>query len=219
MNPNPQTPEELAAAVRGALESLKRRRPVFHSEPDFQHELGIELRSLGVQNIRMEYPLRVVFHRPDLRLKQGEVRGKQVDMWGDGFAIELKHMHGKFSAVVSEERFMSPRGTNVDDGELRSVWEDVKRIEDLVRHPESPIAYGLVVLLTNRADFWTHPTNSLTYGGNEVRCFPDKGGETVELHSSYAPKWEEWSNLREWPDTKVEMGGVLFRYAIVEVKR
>ena len=124
---NPQTPDELAKTVRGALESLKQNRPVFHTEGDFQCELAVALRWMGMQNVRAEYPLRL------LSGEDGERR--RMDIYADRVAIELKHSTGGFKAIVRDEYFAAAESDNQenDSGVRDDFWKDVQRLEDLAQ--------------------------------------------------------------------------------------
>ena len=54
----------LADLVRHALEELSARRPVFHSDADFQHELAMRIKYHDpTVSIRLERPARLRFHR------------------------------------------------------------------------------------------------------------------------------------------------------------
>ena len=121
-----------AEAVRAALERLRKRRPIFHSEADLQHELACELSAPGLfSRVRVELPM----------------EGIRVDIVADNVAIELKYVPGAFSHEWEGERFSFQRSDH-DRPDRARVGKDTVRLINLME--SGAIAEGFVVLLTNR---------------------------------------------------------------------
>ena len=208
MNSNPQTTEELAKAVRAALFALRERRPVFHSEGDFQHELASALTDEGLSRVRVEWSTKVN------DLESG--KGIWVDIVADGVAIELKHKAGEYVLASEGEKFLSNRSSEANVVDRREFWEDVWRVDQLVNSPKHEFVCGFAILLTNREQFWMNsPSGSppFTHDGYETKEFFNKGeGQHRELSRACAVHWEDWSNL------ETQLGNGVFRCAVVEVK-
>jgi hypothetical protein len=81
--------------IDALMADLAMRRPVFHSEADFQQAL--------VWHIQQQHPDAVI------RLEASPRRGVRLDLLvrlrGRGVAIELKHFVAAFNGVVAGERF------------------------------------------------------------------------------------------------------------------
>ena len=218
MNPNPQTPDELAKAVRDALESLKQRRPIFHSEGDLRHELGWELTQLGLQNVRAEKPF------------QDEQVGKgRVDLAADGFVAELKYFTTtNLEKTVDGEKFVVA-GAPHRRGSHYTFWEDVCRVGRLVA--TGGLDFGCVVCVSNYPSMWDE--SRMLYSDSWLSDFWMGDGKTfprrlklgigkpttkkwaargdICLLREHTLKWEEWHNFPDMKDGR-------FRYVVVEVR-
>lgn len=130
------------------LGSLAMRRPVFHSEADFQHELAWELRSSGlVEQVRLEWPFEVDGRRQYLDLRC-EAAGCRV-------GLELKYMTQGGTLTDGDEVF-ALRNHGAQDVRRYDFWRDVSRLEGLVASGE--LDQGFVVALTNDRSYWRAPT-------------------------------------------------------------
>jgi len=122
---------------------LATKRPLFHSEADFQHALAWELHhELPDARVRLEYrpfPSEAVY----------------VDIWvereGMAMALELKYLTKKLDVTVGGEAF-SLRNQSAEDVNRYLVLKDIVRIERIV--DEVPDARGMAVILTNDAGYW-----------------------------------------------------------------
>ena len=214
---NPQTPDEFAKIARKALDALKMRRPIFHSEGDLRHELGWELTRLGLQNIRAEKPFQ------DKQVGKG-----RVDLAADGFTAELKYYADIQNKTVNNEKF---KMNGFRESAPYDFWKDVMRVEQLVRNHN--LLFGLVVCMTNNPRMWNGRGNSSPWlanfrmtDGNVFPChlkivkerLTDTKDEywhklqDIRLLREYALKWEDWA-----PFPSMEENG-LFRYVVVEVR-
>ena len=120
-----------SAVIRAALESLCKRRPIFHSEADFQHELACELSQAGFSRVRVEC----------------RMEGIRVDILADNVAIELKYAPRNFSREWNGEKFAFSRIEH-DEKDIHGLRKDVERLDGLIK--SGAIENGFVVLLTNR---------------------------------------------------------------------
>ena len=132
----------------GVLHALAARRPVFHSEADFQHELAWELRDSGrVEQVRLEWPFKAGGKRKYLDLRC-RVEGRWV-------GLELKYMTRGAAITVGDEVF-ALRNQGAQDTRRYDFWRDVSRIECLVARGD--LDKGFVVALTNDSLYWRAPT-------------------------------------------------------------
>lgn len=132
------------ADLHAALTALATRRPLFHSEADFQHELAWELRARGLgTGVRLERPFDLT-KRVNVDLV---VLGEELPV-----ALELKYWPKGWSGNVKGELFhLKNRGAQ-DLGRY-DYWKDVSRIEDL--HAGRHIRWGAAIALTNDPAYWS----------------------------------------------------------------
>ena len=138
MNPTPQTPDELAKSVRDALESLKQRRPIFHSEADLQLALFRTMTHSGAFS-------RVVMEQPFSALSE-RCRG---DIYANGVALELKEKSRKCEIEWEGELFNLRGGSSFGDSKVAESREAIERIVRVVDN-ESEVKIGFIVILTSR---------------------------------------------------------------------
>ena len=130
------------------LDSLSTKRPIFHSEADFQHALAWELH-------RREWAIRLE--------KPFEIEGRRVhvDIWAkrkrSSMAIELKYKtrmpKGKAESEpikVNGEKFYLKNQSAQDLGRC-DFWRDVDRLQHLVS--EGDVRVGYAIFLTNDSSY------------------------------------------------------------------
>lgn len=130
--------------LHAAMRALAERRPVFHSEADFQHALAWTLQERYPNaRIRLEYRAP---HQPQ--------RG-YVDIWiADGeerVGIELKYKTRALKVTVHDEEFDLLNQSAQDIGRYDTL-KDVQRLERVVQ--AVPGSSGFVLLLTNDSSYW-----------------------------------------------------------------
>jgi hypothetical protein len=130
-----------------ALNVLREKRPLFHSEADFQFALAWEIQRLHPRaEIRLEYP---------------SVGGpnRYVDILvridGCAFPIELKYKTKRLSTVIHGEQYDLKNHGAQDLGAYDFV-KDICRVETFASH--LPVFQsGNVLWLTNEPYYWTPP--------------------------------------------------------------
>ena len=198
------------------LWSLSKRRQLFHSEADFQHELAWELRASGCANhIRLERPF-YINGEPTINLDLLATTDE------DKTAIELKYWKKGVELRDANETFHLKHG-GAHDVCRYDFWKDVTRLETLVKNQE--VDRGFVIALTNDSTYWrtgqagTVDEDFRIHEGrlvaNELKWSEKasdgtkKGREEVlRLRGSYTIKWQSYST----PKPEVE-----FRLLMVEV--
>ena len=188
---------------------LAKRRPVFHSEADFQFALAWEIQKRHPKvDMRLEYPVPL-----------DRVQGR-IDIWleDSATAVELKYWTHKATLTNHAERFEFADGAPV--WERYEFWKDVARIERLIS--DGPAKAGYVIALTHSQGFWNgvgagtvdeafRIFNGRTVSGR-LDWAPHTGAgtrqdheEPHELRGSYLTRWHEYSPLG-------------FRYLLIDVR-
>ncbi len=134
----------MAIPVLSCLENLSRKRPLFHSEADFQHALAWEIQKrIPEARIRLEI-------RPNARLRE------YIDVWvehdNERHAIELKYKTRLLSATVQGEAY-SLANQAAQDLARYDFFKDIQRLERLVA--SSIASDGWAIFLTNDPTYWT----------------------------------------------------------------
>lgn len=155
------------------LVSLAARRPVFHSEVDFQHEFALELKGRGFE-VRLERPY-------DTFLINWNEDRQYLDCWARKnkkyYAFEFKYKtrawEGDCNCNGASERFHL-----LDQGAYQNsrydFWKDVARLEKVVM--QRPEYEGYVIFLTNASAYLndsgmdgTHDEQFRIYRGRTVQ--------------------------------------------------
>jgi hypothetical protein len=197
------------------LRSLSKRRPVFHSEADFQHALAweIQLSNMGT-SIRLEQQIAAQGSRVHLDLLVKD----QVQH----IAVELKYKTKKTAISCGEEQF-NLRNQGAQDLGRYDFLKDIARIERyVVTHPGSE---GYVILVTNDQTYWqegkkAHTVDAafrihesrningaLAWGAGASDGTKRTREITIQISNSYCLTWHDFSLVDQH----------LFRYVLVHV--
>jgi hypothetical protein len=200
------------------MKALAARRPVFHSEADFQHALAMQVaRTAPEAKIRLES--RPVSHER-----------VYLDLWieheGRKHAIELKYKTRSVSVDWDGEHFDLANQGAQDLGAY-DVWKDVQRVEAFCSHFED--IDGYVIFLSNDPVYWSQPASDSTVGAafrlNEGRIasgglyWASHAGEgtmknrekPILLKGTYRVTWNDYARL----GTGL---GLALRYAIIPIR-
>jgi hypothetical protein len=146
------------------LRDLARRRPVFHSEADFQHAFAWTAHELDpALHVRLEtHPepqvrLDLLFSRPDL---------------GMSSALELKYLTATWSHEVNGETF-ALKNQGAQDIRAYDVVKDIHRVERFVS--DRPGWNGAVIVLTNEPSYWRKPAHGLQTNAAAFRLYEGSG--------------------------------------------
>lgn len=130
--------------VQSLLFSLARRRPLFHSEADFQHAFAWEIQKASPKaTVRLEVPLAGLAGRAALDIV--------VRMDKSVFAFEVKYFKGALKTVHDGETFKLP-ATVARDISRYDACKDVGRLEHAVGSRQADS--GFFVALSNDPRFW-----------------------------------------------------------------
>jgi hypothetical protein len=204
--------------IASVLAELACKRPVFHSEADFQHALAWEIhRQWPGCGMRLEYKL------PELGKRS------HLDIWATGtdaaLAIELKYKTRGLRVVVEGEVFdLSNHGAQ-DLGKY-DFLKDVQRLERVASQGNGVIGYA--VLLTNDSLYWAPPgdrgtiddsfrlhegtslTGELRWGAGASDGTIRHREEPIVIKGAYSPLWQDYSE-----PTTASRGK--FRYLLLKV--
>lgn len=192
----------LAERIPEVMASLASKRPVFHSESDFQFALAWELqRRWPSLSIRLEVPYHTAegtWHIDLLAEENG---------WRT--AIELKYLKSQIDTVIKGERYrLKHRGAELIG--RYDCLKDIQRVEHFVRHQE--FNEGIAIVLSSNPTYWT-PRQAANRADEEfglehgrvlpaVMAWSDPAGGTakgrekpIELEGSYELIWRDYSKL------------------------
>lgn len=191
------------ADIESWLAILRRARPVFHSEADFQQALAwaihmsdpavrVRLETRPAHGVRLD----LLISRPDL---------------GMHLVLELKYLTAAWAGQVDGEQF-ELLSQGAQDIRAYDVVKDVQRVERFVEG--QPGWRGAVLVLANDPGYWSRPGHGGATDADAFRIYEDqvisgrrawgpgtgagtmKGRETVtELRGDCRCRWSEYSAL------------------------
>lgn len=149
--------------VEVLLSELTVRRPIFHSEADFQHELAWQIRERITPEIRLEYPY------------PGD-NPRRLDIWlpQQGTPIELKYCTRELKTNIHGEAF-DLRDQRAQDTRRYDFLKDIQRLEKACSE-WADCRTGLAIFLTNDPTYWQGSKNT----GTLDAAFRLHEGRTIE---------------------------------------
>ncbi len=205
--------------IENIISELQKKRPVFHSEADFQHALAWE--------IQCHYPMAAV----RLEIHPGRIGLREyVDIWvkyeNTVYAIELKYKTSKIDLVYGDEEFHLLNQAAQDIGRYDFI-KDIVRLERFVGSNPGTIGYALI--LTNDNTYWRASKNLATTDAHfrihdgrtlngELKWSEATGEGTMKgrenplvLNSSHQIRWIDYSAFAEKGPSK-------FRYVLLKIE-
>lgn len=201
------------------LAELAAERPLFHSEPDFQHALA--------------WKLLTTFPDAQLQLDYSPVSKKapRHDIWldadGVSLAIDVKYVTRKLTAQVDGNLY-NLKNQSIEEARCYDFARDISRLENIVQ--TRPGALGYALFLTNNSTYWTHAPDENDSAGKDFRLFQGNtlGGvlnwngpvdaetltgreEPLRLTHTYELSWHGYSQISNVPQDGS------FRYLLVKV--
>ncbi len=183
------------------LRALKKKRPIFHSEADFQHALAWTLHEQNSQlEIRLEHPLFSAGSAAvDVRIRDG----KQL------YALELKYLCRKIRVEVKGESF-ALKDQSAQDTRRYGVLKDIWRMERFIEKNSG--ARASVITLSNDPLYWKgskEGTNDAEFSLKQGRRVCGKlnwsknaspgaikgNEEVIDLKGNYLMEWEDYSRV------------------------
>ena len=141
-----ELPVMLSIDIHKAMRNLATRRPIFHSEADFQHALAWELHVLdpGLE-IRLEVP--ASYKAQSRAFIDLVVRKNRITAF-----FELKYKTINTSIKHNGEAFNLKTQGAQDQGSY-DFLKDISRVESFVSCTDS--AFGYAIMLSNDKRYWT----------------------------------------------------------------
>ena len=178
--------------IHALMDGLAERRPIFHSEADFQFALAWRIhKTLPDCEVRLEF-------------KPFPSERMYLDVWlpTECVAIELKYLTRELDIECNGERFVLAKQDAQDEGRYYTI-EDIRRIERVVSKTRANA--GLVIILTNDRSYWNSPprkkpTKDAAFRIHEGRELNGKlawqdGSGAISLKGSYTMNWRDYSRL------------------------
>ena len=198
------------------IAGLKQKRPIFHSEADFQYSLAREIRKM--------------FPDTDVLL-EWKFGNRHLDIFvkinDDSYAIELKYLTKKTKPEVidiNNEQFYLK--TQVPAVDAYNCLKDIQRIEEL--SDTHGFKAGFVIWLTNDNYHWMKPSGRQDTQFEDFRIYDGitKTGEMkwkegaklqksyekpLNLTCSYEINWKHYSDIKQSAENDE------FKYAILTI--
>lgn len=202
--------------IKKAIETLKSKQKVFHSEADFQFSLAWELQKiLPNAKIRLEYcPIFDKDMHIDIYIIDGE----------KSYPIELKYKTRKLAQVIDKEQYNLKDQSAQDVGRFDFLY-DINRIEK-VKSLDPEFAAGYAIILTNDSAYWKAPNFKNTVDAafrihegktvTGVLSWAESAGlGTIKGRDSFELLGEYWMNWFEYSTVNANYGD--FKYCLIEV--
>ena len=197
----------LLIGIENMLLTLAGKRPVFHSEADFQHALAWEIH---LQNpacsLRLEYKPPFVSQRVylDVFIRASNSEGIS--------AIELKYKTRGLRVQVDRETF-SLLDQSAQDIARYDFLKDISRLEQVISCADNGVGYA--IFLTNDSAYWKPPliretvdadfrihqgrvlNGTLKWKSNASKGTTHGREETISIQGSYHLKWQDYSKPSE----------------------
>lgn len=184
------------------LNTLARKRPLFHSEADLKFSLAWEIKKQYPRSeMRLEYPRnleRRIYLDIFFRLNNKKI------------AIELKYKTRRLNIRIKEEEYFLTDQSAQDLGRYDFI-KDMQRVETLIKKQD--ITQGHIVFLTNDSAYWKIPKLKNTVDSDfrihdgrnlhgELRWRKEaskgttRGRESpIFIQGNYHLKWRNYSEL------------------------
>ena len=202
--------------VEKTIKELAKRRPVFHSEADFQFDFAREIATYYQRNYECDL---------DVRLEKPEMLERRIYVdivlkdGDDKVAIELKYKTKKQEIDVKDEKFKLTYHYAQDLGRYY-FWRDIHRLQKLVE--ERGYKKGFAVFLTNDDSYWKKREGEAGDEAFSLECGriirkkdvlswkpddPRKKDRGFEMTQNYKLKWEDYKGEKDYG----------FKYLICEI--
>ncbi len=224
--------------IENILIKLHEKRPIFHSEGDFQFSLGCEIQSMYPNvKIIVERPLYV--ERPvDEKIPSRGTKPvtEHIDMFlYDGpnrIGIELKFIKAKFSYKDDWGDYcLKPSLAN--DLSCYDILKDIHRLENYAQI-DKIIDSGYAITITNISTLWKKHCDGSDYDhfrvfdgrklhgtidwlSDEVAKKKEYRSKSINLNGNYTVNWHEYPKSPKEQESKKHYNNK-FKYMIFEVR-
>jgi hypothetical protein len=201
------------------LKELSIKRPLFHSEADFQHELAWKIHE-KYQDINIRLEKREVINDEDTYLDIFCYKAKEI------IAIELKYKTNGLDIEINKEKFYLKHQSALDQARYDYI-KDISRLENILEK-YFHLGTGFAIFLTNCQAYWKKSINEENAVDKEFRIHNErsikgelkwkegassgtmgKREEPIILKDEYTSNWQIYSDLKE---------NSRFMYLLTEIK-
>ena len=204
--------------VEFILDELRKDRPIFHSEGDFQFSLANKIKEINPElNVRLEYPMKSGFL--DIFLFSSE----------KAILFELKYKTTELVYQTQNNEMFNLKILRRKDLGFYGFIKDIARLEefkiDIQRKFEIVECYALI--LTNEKCYWLQEEakgaykDFLTFDGNFLkgdfnwgRNFTNTNSykrKSIQLKNTYKCSWKDYSKI------PIKEKNNQFRYLLINV--
>jgi len=185
------------------LANLAKKRPIFHSEADFQHAFAWEIhQKLPNALVRLELPVQV------------KNEYLHIDIWvknqDEVLAVELKYKTRGLSVEIDDEHYRLKNQGAQDLGRYDFI-KDIRRLEHVASGQKNCVGYA--VFVTNDSAYWAKPANNdtvdakfrindgrvlegvLDWDANASDGTKKNREQVLILRNKYVAQWENFSHL------------------------
>jgi len=205
--------------ITDVLNELSKKRPVFHSEADFQHALAWRIHEEYPDlNIRLEK--RVILNEEEVYFDIFAFKDNKI------LVIEVKYKTKHLNTIVNVEEFSLKNQGAQDQGRYDFI-KDISRLEKAMEtHCNST---GFAVFLTNDESYWKMPIDNVNTADKDFRIHQGKTIEgklswkegtskgtmsgredPIRLKGEHILNWKDYSNLQKQNGK--------FKYLLIDVK-
>lgn len=212
--------------IEDMLDKLSKKRPVFHSEADFQHALAWEIHRIhSGADIRLEK--RIVLNDDEIYIDIS------IRLDNNIMLMELKYKTKGASITVCGEKFKL-KDQSAQDCNRYDFIKDISRIEKCLRYGQA--THGAAILLTNDPNYWksdgqeTVDRDFRIYDGKTLikRKLEWKEGTSegtmrgrerpICIEKSYSFYWKDYSDMAGNKNCQNRKQNGQFRYLLVKAK-
>lgn len=207
------------AQIQDTITKLAKRRPIFHSEADFQHALAWELQL----DIR---PAQIRLEKQVSEEKSPAYLDLLVSTPNQDIAIELKYKTRASRFVHEDEEFNLKNQSAQDIGRYDFI-KDIQRLEKYVHTNKK--SEGFAIILTNDRTYWSESRKAdavdsdfrihdgrilhgkMNWGDAASKGTTHNRTDPINLRGEYTLSWQEYSTFGKSHEET-------FRYALLHVQ-
>ena len=195
--------------IEKILEDLSKKRPIFHSEADFQHSLAWKIhKEFPKSEVRLEKRFAIDVLGKDHIYVDIFIKIKELNV-----AIETKYTTKEFEIKENDEEFRLKNHSALDIRRYDFIL-DIYRLEALKKHFKKESFIGYAIFLTNTSGYWTESKKKNTndkdfriHHNREIKNtlkWAEKTGEgtkkgresPLRLKNTYKMEWSNYSKIK-----------------------
>ena len=185
------------------LNELATKRPIFHSEADFQHELAwlCHLKYGNEYSVRLEKPEIIGLDHIAVDIVLTNSQG------GSNVYLELKYKTAEVRNYNFNTELFNLKKQGAHNNACYDFCKDIQRVEQLT---QNNLSYGYAIFLTNDMSYLRRPRSTAQYRSFSIHQGRQLTGNldwipphnsnylrshNIQLNNSYDIDWEAYSTL------------------------